>query len=123
MPCILFMAGCAGWPSTPFGVNDGTASEQIVDFQLLLSREPAETLIWLPKSPWGSDRHVLLHEKYAAASGINCRRLTIDPEGQAFPALACQSSKGKWGTVRLLQVDGRPVLSAGAVSTQTWGSQ
>lgn len=113
----LLLVGCAQWPSLPLGGsadNDAKNREaEQVTLNKLLTREPANTLVSLTNSPWGPNVQVLLHETYAAASGRNCRRLTIEPEGQSYPALVCQHPKNTrdWVPVRLLQVGGRPLLS------------
>lgn len=109
------LAGCAQWP-IPTSDQAGEAvgrSVESVSFGRLLDHEPADTLVTLSSSPWGSNVRVLLHETYAAASGRNCRRLTVEPEGQAYPALTCRVSDKaqEWVPVRLLQIGGRPVLS------------
>ncbi|WP_242482456.1 DVU3141 family protein [Thiocystis violacea] len=126
------LAGCANlsmksdWSSKLFSFGQAEEpSVEMVNFQDLLTREPANTLLWLPQSPWGSDIHVLLHEQYAAASGRNCRNLTIDPDGRAAPALACQNPKHnkEWQAVRLLQIDGRPVLGDSSARAQTWSGR
>ena len=114
--CATFLVGCAQWSSLTLDkstkVTEGQAVES-VSFSRLLDHEPANTLVTLSNSPWGSNVQVLLHETYAAASGRNCRRLTVEPEGQSYPALACQHPKKDqdWVPVRLLQIGGRPVLS------------
>lgn len=95
-------------------VSDAESSaEESVSLRQLLHHEPANTLITLSNSPWGANVQVLLHETYAAASGRNCRRLTVEPEGQAYPALVCQhpQKNQEWVPVRLLQIGGRPVLN------------
>lgn len=112
LSCATLLTGCAHWPSLP---SDGAAegATKPIALRELFEREPANTLVSLTDSPWGANVQVLLHETYAAASGRNCRRLTIEPEGQSYPALACQHPKNTrdWVPVRLLQVGGRPLLS------------
>jgi len=115
--CAALLVGCAPWTSLTFpgsGKEDAKLDAAgSVSLRQLLDHEPANTLITLADSPWGSNVQVLLHEPYAAASGRNCRRLTIEPEGQSYPALVCQHPQKNqdWAPVRLLQIGGRPVLS------------
>ncbi|WP_139058803.1 DVU3141 family protein [Thiorhodococcus drewsii] len=121
--CVALLSGCAHWPpSWTRDLSGGTNAAETLSFQELLTREPANTLVVLPSSPWGTNIRVLLHETYAAASGRNCRQLTIDPDANATPALACQDPDDPtvWVPVRLLQIGGRPLLSVGDEATPVW---
>lgn len=125
---VALMGGCAAWPPEGFLGHGDPATPGAGPFpsvQELLSREPAGAVVLLPHSPWGDNIQALLHEEYAAASGRDCRRLTIDPNGAAFPALACrqQSQPRTWVAVRLLQVDGYPILDSAVGKTPTWGGR
>lgn len=117
------LTGCAQWPSLALNKTDtATDPAESATLSQLLNREPADTLITLSNSPWGANLRIVLHETYAAASGRNCRRLTIEPEGQSRPALVCQAPKNlkEWLPVRLLQIGGRPVLTGDAAPLPAW---
>lgn len=127
--CAALLAGCAQWSNLSLGGSadgetESDAAER-VELRELLEREPADTLVSLTNSPWGRNVQVLLHETYAAASGRNCRRLTVEPEGRSYPALVCRHPKNAkdWAPVRLLQVGGRPVLSDDTLSPPAWSAR
>ena len=125
--CATFLAGCAQLSDLMLNKSTRVAEGQTVgsvSFSQLLAHEPTNTLVTLSNSPWGASVQVLLHETYAAASGRNCRRLTVDPEGQSYPALACQHPKKDqdWVPVRLLQIGGRPVLNQ-STSLPAWNER
>lgn len=124
--CAALLTGCTTWQvKNPFArpvqaKEEVSVPGQSYDLQSLLSREPPDTLVVFSTSPWGSNLSAVLHEEYTAASGRNCRRLTLDPEGQYRPALVCRALGGerRWEPVRLLQIAGRPVIGGGIVKAQ-----
>lgn len=109
----LSLTGCV-WPLTL--VPDRSDSPDAdAALQRVLEDGAAGSVHQLSTTPWGADLSLTLHPPYDAASGRWCRRLTLDPldpQGQARPALACRARDGKlrWEPVRVLQINGQPVL-------------
>lgn len=94
-------------------------------FEQALEQAPAEAVRVLPHTPWGENRSIKLHQAYTAASGRWCRRLTIEPEADARPALVCRSGddQGPWELVRLLHIAGRPMLETnGMQASLSWNT-
>ncbi|EIC22573.1 hypothetical protein Thi970DRAFT_02845 [Thiorhodovibrio frisius] len=98
-------------------------------FQRALDTAPAGATRTMPETPWGRAMMVEFHQPYVAASGRRCRRLTLEPGPLARPALVCREPDGaktakqapSWEAVRLLQIDGRPVLNQGALTAMPGG--
>ncbi|MBK1649527.1 DVU3141 family protein [Rhabdochromatium marinum] len=112
---LLALTGCVP-PSAAVREDNPSRQSGLEVFQRALDTAPAGATRSLSQTPWGPGVMVQFHPPYAAASGRRCRRLTVEPRQQARPALACREDGASparaptWQIVRLLQINGRPVL-------------
>lgn len=118
----LMLTGCAPGAFTRSERSAPAAASDAL--QRALETAPAGGFQTLADSPWGAGVVVQFEAPYAAASGRWCRYLLVEPGTLAKPALACRRSErsSSWELVRLLQVDGRPVLRgsrSGSFATRT----
>ncbi len=106
----LTLTGCAAGSFTRSEQSMPAAASNA--FQRALETAAPGSVQPVPDSPWGAGVVVQFQAPYAAASGRWCRHLLVETSALAQPALACRRSEtgASWELVRLLQVDGRPVL-------------
>ncbi|PMR70769.1 hypothetical protein CR158_03110 [Halomonas heilongjiangensis] len=103
----MLLGGCAapgGFSgSQPGGVVQGGRGQPLDEnLSGFLSRSPGGAVITLAESPWGRDVEVVADEPYHAASGRECRRLSIVSASTGpQQAVACESAQG-WETQRLV---------------------
>lgn len=115
----LGLAACATQPAGQHQQRASAAALPLAYQEFLASALPGE-IQRFDSGPWGMDIVLKAQESYFAASGRTCRALTIERAEVMFPGLTCRQEAGSWEPVRVLHMQGRPVL---AVESKGQGAQ
>lgn len=116
---VLALAGCATVQPAPDGAAVTARGDLLPEpVQAALENTPPTGEITLAQSPWGANVSLRFEPPYHAATGRACRDFTI---AQTRPARACRLPNGEWEQVRVLQHEGRPLLTPGRLATPLGG--
>ena len=89
---LILLAGCSQTPLPQRVVEPAT----IISFDAavtLSGMQPGQSAM-LSATPWGDNVSVMLKQRYVAATGLPCVRLSLVQQQKT--ALACQTSDNLW---------------------------
>lgn len=105
----LLLAGCSSNQARDYGVNQSpvvskgaTLSAEVSEF---LSSSAGESTRYFASTYWGDNVELTTDVAYYAASGRNCRQVTVASVAgtSASRWLACDGGNGQWVAVRPLR--------------------
>lgn len=107
---MVVVSGCASYPNSSAQQeaqyvlnNDPATLLQNDNLNGFLTQAPAGAVLNVPKSPWGNNVEVVADDAYLAASGRECRKLTVVAvdANNARSALVCKTPNG-WVNQRVV---------------------